>query len=85
MNRKLSSLFIFIVDGDCSACQERDLDLLGKARDALNKNPSSSDKTRTPHNSGCNGFPSVPPSSQDKIALHPSTAPRRISCLFDFP
>ena len=87
MNRKLNSLFIF-------HCRRRLLSLsgartrpslLGKARNVLNKNPNSSDKTRTPYNSACSGFPLVPPSSSDKIALDPSTAPRRMSCLFDFP
>jgi hypothetical protein len=33
----------------------------------LNKNPSSSNKTRTPHNSTCTGSPSTPPNSSDRI------------------
>jgi hypothetical protein len=79
MPKKINS--IAIVDGHCLACQAR---RLRREFSTLNKNPSNSNKIRTPDSSTCTGSPSILPNSSDKTAPDASSRFPPLSRQFHF-
>ena len=85
MTKKIKS--IVIVDGDRPSCQAEASPLSAGKTIVLNRNPSSSNKTRTLDNSTCTGSPSIPPNSSDKTVpdAPPSAPSHPVSLRLDCP